>query len=70
MTIRIFENGLTIMELKDLLRDYPDRDEDGNHNTVWMETGKGLTSPVVVVAALNLNDDGSSDLLFKSEYYG
>lgn len=55
--IKLFPNGITIAELKELLRDYPDKDPDtGDDNECWFATGESCSSPVTAVANLNRGD--------------
>jgi hypothetical protein len=44
------DNGLLIKELKKFLKSCDDEGE------VWIETGKGLSSPVTTIITLNRND--------------
>lgn len=47
---------MTIKELKDILQDWPEIDENGKPFEVWIETGWCLSSLVVDVDPLNRND--------------
>lgn len=49
-------NGLTIKELKDILKDLPENDKTGEPYEVWMMTNRGLSSPI-----------SGSDILFGVE---
>jgi len=67
MKITSFRNGLTVRELKELIKDWPEEDVYGNPCEVWMATGKGLSCMVVEVTPLNYRKiDGFvwSDILF------
>lgn len=61
MNITDFPNGMTVAELKSLIADWPDKNEDGEDNEVWLETGRNASSPCVSVWPLNLrkNRNGS-----------
>ncbi len=59
-----FDNGLTVRELKELLKDWPEDDVYGEPTEVWIETGVNLSSPVRCVTPLN-----KADLLFESSAY-
>jgi DNA-binding transcriptional MerR regulator len=66
--IRKFENGLTVKELKELIKDWPETDEHGEDCEVWIETGSNLSSPVTIVSPLNMrNENGivSADIILK-----
>ncbi len=73
MSITLFSNGMTVKELKDLVKDWPEFNRDEEPCEVWIETGPGLTSPVSVVTTLNLAtlDDGTdcADMLFSSRAF-
>jgi hypothetical protein len=52
-----FHNGMTIRELKDLVKDLPETNPSTGENfEVWMEVEEGLTSPVVAAWTLNKGD--------------
>ena len=62
LELREYPNGLTVCELKKLLKDVPEVDSHtGGAYEVWMMTGRGLSSPVKRVIPLN-----RSDILFES----
>lgn len=56
--IKEFKNGMTIRELKELVKDLPERDEERDEDyEVWMSgSGRGLSSPVLSVCPLNAGD--------------
>lgn len=66
----IFEapNGLTIKELKELIKDLPEENEYGEPFEVWIETGRGLSSPVKSVWPLNKRDSGNDIVLESSAF--
>lgn len=70
MAMYPFANGMTVKQLKELIKDWPEMDRDGEPTEVWIETGKGLTSPVTMATTLNLRemDDGTetADFLLES----
>jgi len=43
-----YPQGMTVRELKELIRDWPEEDEFGNETDVFIETGKNLSGPVLV----------------------
>ena len=49
-------NGVTLRELKDFIAGMPDTDEDGEPYEVWVETGRYLSSPVLLLVTLNRGD--------------
>lgn len=69
--MKTFENGMTVKELKDLIKDWPEEDCYGDPTEVWMETGRCLSSPVRVACPLNLRKDDEtgkewSDIIFET----
>lgn len=66
MTIDNFEfkNGLTVKELKEIIKDWPDKNRYDEPNEVWIETGRDLTSPITYISRLNM-----TDLLFESNAF-
>jgi len=63
-----FSNGLTIAELKQIVNALPDQNDVGEPFTVWIETGKGLSSEVVEVRELNKRDSGSDLILYSRAF--
>jgi hypothetical protein len=66
--------GMTVRQLKHLVRDWPEEDDDGDPTQVFIETGPGLTSSVTMAVTLNerRSEDGSkkwSDLLLESDAF-
>lgn len=55
-----FRNGLTVAELKDLLSDWPEVDEDGNPCEVWVANGC-YSNVVTHVAPLNIRQGESRE---------
>lgn len=65
-----FPNGMTVPELKALLRDWPDADEDGNPCEVWLIDVAGMSVQLREVCPLNqrCSEDGTkswADLCFE-----
>jgi len=72
-----FTNGMTVTQLKALIKDWPEVDEMGDPCEVWLATGDMTSSICTQVSSLNLRsfDDGpvvkeSADLLlgFKGQW--
>tara|TARA_R110000851_G_scaffold51411_2_gene122038 strand:+ start:382 stop:570 length:189 start_codon:yes stop_codon:yes gene_type:complete len=55
-------NGITIKELKNLVKDLPEQDDNGENYTVWISKGDGLSSVSKSIWTLN-----EGDLLIDSE---
>ena len=51
-----YKKGLTVKELKKLIKHWAEKDANGNDNEVWIETGNGLSSVVTEVVRLNQTD--------------
>ncbi len=51
-----FDRCMTVKELKEIIKDWPEYDQYGEPSEVWMETGQGLSSPVVCAIQLNSTD--------------
>lgn len=49
-------NGITVAELKRLVLNLPEADENGDPYEVWFETGENLSSPVTEICRLNHGD--------------
>lgn len=52
-------NGITVKQLKDLVKDLPEQDEWGDDHTVWIETDTNRSNQAVEIWQLN-----GSDMLF------
>lgn len=59
---KFFPNGLTVKELKELIKDWPETDKDGNASEVWIETEFGVSNVVKEVWPLN-----ETDMLFECD---
>lgn len=59
-----FPNGLTVAELKELIKDWPETNECGEPTEVWFENEDGVSSIIRSVWPLNLDEGGAADILF------
>jgi len=61
-----FENemGITVKQLKEIVKDWPETDTLGEDSEVWIMTGEALSSPVVAISPLN-----SADLMLEPGGY-
>lgn len=50
---RTFQNGMTVADLKALIRDWPETDGNDEPCEVWIETGDNLSNMVCVATPLN-----------------
>ena len=68
-----FVRGMTVKELKEIVKDWPEVTNFAEPTEVWIETGRGLSSPVVVAMALNyrVTEDGTktADLVLESNAF-
>ena len=53
-----YENGMTVAELKELLRDWPETNEDGEPCEVWLCDRAGLSNQAKIAAPLNYRESG------------
>jgi hypothetical protein len=64
---KTFPNGLTVRELKQLIKDWPEVDErTGEARKVWVDIGEEVSSPARSVWELNVREDNgvrSADIL-------
>ena len=51
---------MTIKELKDIIRDWPETDATGEPTEVWMQTGPTTSSPLVGFEYLNMDAMGNA----------
>lgn len=49
-----FKNGMSVKELKELVKDWPEVNRDGDPTEVWIDDGRGLTNIVMDFSPLNL----------------
>jgi hypothetical protein len=63
--IRDFPNGLTVKELKEIIADWAETDENGNPTEVWIETGWCLSSIVIEACPLNVRGK-TADIILSS----
>ena len=47
---------LTVKELKAFIENWPETDRYGDPCEVWIETGRGLSSPCIEIMQLNQTD--------------
>lgn len=74
LVMREFANGMTVKELKALIKDWPEVNEyTGEDCEVWVETGVNKSSPVTLVMPLNkrTDDDGneSADICMETNAF-
>lgn len=74
LVMREFRNGMTVRELKEMVKDWPETNLWGEDCEVWVETGHASSSPVTRAGALNLREDDedgsvSADIIFKSSAF-
>jgi hypothetical protein len=72
--MRSYPNGLTVKELKEAIKNWPEINEyTGEECEVWLPTGDGTTSMAVGIWPLNkrVDDDGkvSADILFETNAF-
>lgn len=68
MEYREFKKGLTIRELKEAIKDWPEENKYGEPYEVWIETGYGMSSIVTRIVPLNKREDGADIILESSAF--
>jgi hypothetical protein len=63
-----FPNGLTVKELKEMIKDWPETNEHGQLTEVWVETDWSTSSVVTEIQPLNMRGD-VADLILKSDAF-
>lgn len=59
------KNGITVRQLKELVKDLPEVNDTWNEPfELWVDIGNGLSKPITSIWPLNKNEDGC-DLIFK-----
>jgi hypothetical protein len=56
MKIQEFPSGMTVKDLKESIKDWPEFDENGDPCEVWIETMDGRSNQAVSICALNKNE--------------
>lgn len=61
MKVTIFKNALTVRELKEIIKDWPEEDANGNPCEVWIGDKEGTSNQVKEIWPLNMreSEDGS-----------
>ena len=69
--IEQFTEGLTVRDLKRIIKDWPEEDENGELTEVWVGNLDGFSNVVIELSSLNkrTGDNGEewSDLLLESD---
>lgn len=58
-----FENGLTVAELKEIIKDWPETRADGTPTEVWLCDAAGVSNIAIEVSDLNLDDENVGDII-------
>lgn len=58
-----FENGLTVKELKEIIKDWPEVRADGTPTEVWLSNAVGVSNIAIEVSDLNLDDELVGDII-------
>ena len=71
--MRRFENCMTVRELKEMIKDWPETNQYGEDCEVWIETGRNISSSVTTAGPLNMREDEggniSADFILKSNAF-
>jgi hypothetical protein len=66
--MQFFEKGMTICELKTIVKNLPEIGADGEPLEVWIETGHDLSSIVTSICTLNRRNE-RYDILLSSNAF-
>ena len=73
ITMCEFSNVMTVRDLKEVIKGWPEINECGGDCEVWIETGRNVSNPVVAVGPLNLRkEEGgeiSADFILESNLF-
>lgn len=61
--IKEFKYGMTVRELKELIKDWPEEREDGSLTEVWLGDAEGYSNHAKEICTLNLDENDCSDIL-------
>jgi hypothetical protein len=56
-------NGITVKKLKEMIKDWPEVDKDGELTEVWLGNGQGLTNVCTSIWPLNVRENAGDILL-------
>ena len=59
------DNGITIRELKELVKELPETDHYGENYTVWLMTSPTTSSQVTTVIPLNQREGFGQDIVLE-----
>ena len=59
-----FPNGMTVAELKAMVRDWPETDEHGDPCEVWLCDGQGLSNQARMATPLNMRQSADGTKLW------
>lgn len=66
--VSLFPGGLTVKQLKEAIKNWPETNEDGNPTEVWIETGWCMSSVVVEITPLNKRGNLADVILSSSAF--
>lgn len=58
-----FDEGLTVKELKEIIKDWPEVRADGTPTEVWLSNAAGVSNIAIEVSDLNLDDEQVGDII-------
>lgn len=68
--IKEFKYGLTVKELKELIKDWPEEREDGTPTEVLLGDGNGHSNSATEVSTVDLDEHDIADLFISHSYKG
>lgn len=64
LKLREFPNGMTVAELKEMVRDWPETDEYGDPCEVWLGDGCGFSNQAKLASPLNMRRNHNDTMLW------
>ena len=64
-----FDEGLTVKELKEIIKDWPETRDDGSPTEVWLANKAGVSNIAVELSSLNVDENDVGDLIISHGWY-
>lgn len=61
--ILYFDEGITVKELKEIIKDWPETRADGTPTEVWLSNAAGVSNPAVELSTLNVDENEACDII-------
>lgn len=57
------DHCLTVKELKEILKDWPETRADGTPTEVWLSNAASISNEAIEISTLNLDSDDTADIV-------